>query len=91
MLFIIKHWRDSPGGLVVKTALWMQGATRLIPGHVTKIVHAACHDLKPKKQQKKLEKLDKLWYFAVIKKRIILGLLITWKLLWNNIKGKKPI
>ena len=55
----------------------MQGATRLIPGHGTKIVHAACHDLKPKKQQKKLEKLDKLWYFAVIKKRIILGLLIT--------------
>ena len=57
---------------MIKTALSMQGATRSIPGHGTKIVHAACHDLKPKKQQKKLERLDKLWYSAVIKKRIIL-------------------
>ena len=73
MLFIIKNWSDSPGGLVIKTALSMQGATHSIPGPGTKILHAACHDLKPEQQQQqKLERLDKLWYSAVIKKRIIL-------------------
>ena len=68
IMFIIKHWRASPGGLVIKTVLSMQGAIGSIPGHGTKILHAACHDLKPKKQQKKLERLDKLWYSAVIRK-----------------------